>query len=185
MSKIRKPFRMLAGVWAALLIPGLVLAQADKPEDVWKPFRYFVGKWEGAVSGKFGTGSIQREYRFVLDGAFLQVEHNAVYAPREKYPEGEVHKELGFFSRDRATGTYVLRQFHNETIINEYVLEEISPDGRTMVLVTRHIENYKPGWRAKETYKILGPDEFVEVFELAPPDKPFQVYVENRFQRKP
>jgi len=181
---MRKACRKLAFLGAALLIPGLVFAQEGKPKDAWQPFRYFVGSWEGAVAGKFGKGSIEREYRFVLDGAFLQVEHNAVYEPREKYPQGEIHKELGFFSLDRATGTYVLRQFHNETIVNEYVLERISPDGQTIVMVTRHIENYKPGWRARETYKIVGPDEFIEVFELAPPGKPFQVYVENHFRRK-
>jgi hypothetical protein len=41
-----------------------------------------------------------------------------------------------------------------------------------------------PGWRGKETYKLLGADEFIEVFELAAPGKKFEVYVENHFKRQ-
>lgn len=33
-------------------------------------------------------------------------------------------------------------------------------------------------------YKILGPDEFVEVFEIAEPGKDFELYVENHYRRK-
>ena len=46
------------------------------------------------------------------------------------------------------------------------------------------LENIPAGWRARETYKILGPDEFVEVFELAEPGKNFEVYSEARYVRK-
>jgi hypothetical protein len=40
--------------------------------------------------------------------------------------------------------------------------------------VMEAIKNIPPGWKARETYRIVGPDEFIEVFEL---------YTENRFQR--
>jgi hypothetical protein len=39
------------------------------------------------------------------------------------------------------------------------------------VFVTERIENIPAGWRAKETYKILNEDEFVEIFESAEPGK--------------
>jgi hypothetical protein len=45
------------------------------------------------------------------------------------------------------------------------------PDGKTIVLATEGRENIPAGWRARETYKILGADELVEVFELAEPWK--------------
>lgn len=167
-----------------LLAPGVAHSQDAKTEDVWKPFRYFLGSWEGTVAGKFGKGVIESQYSLVLDDAFLQVVHRTDYEPTERHPQGEVHKEIALLGFDRAAATYVLRQFHNETIFNEYTAESISPDGRTIVLVTRHIENYAPGWRARETWQILGPDEFLETFELAPPGKDFVTYVENRFRRK-
>jgi hypothetical protein len=40
------------------------------------------------------------------------------------------------------------------------------------------------GFRARETYKILGPDEFNEVFEIAEPGKDFELYSEGHFKRK-
>jgi hypothetical protein len=52
-----------------------------------------------------------------------------------------------------------------------------------MRFITEGIENIPPGWIARETYQILNPDDFVEVFELAGPGKEFEVYSENRFQR--
>jgi hypothetical protein len=49
-------------------------------------------------------------------------------------------------------------------------------------LTSEAIEN-PPGWRARETYAILGPDEFEEVFELAEPGKAFELYSRAHFKR--
>jgi hypothetical protein len=46
------------------------------------------------------------------------------------------------------------------------------------------IENIPTGWRARETYRIISNDEFIEVFELAAPGKDFEVYTENHLKRK-
>ncbi|HAF13009.1 MAG TPA: hypothetical protein DCK99_04760 [Blastocatellia bacterium] len=43
---------------------------------------------------------------------------------------------------------------------------------------------FPPGYRARETYKILGPDEFVEVFELAEHGKDFELDSESHWRRK-
>jgi hypothetical protein len=53
----------------------------------------------------------------------------------------------------------------------------------TLVFVTELIENSPSGWRARETYTFLGPDEFEEVFELSAPDKPFELYSRTRLTR--
>lgn len=47
------------------------------------------------------------------------------------------------------------------------------------------IENIPPGWRARETYRLVGADEIVEIFELAQPGAEFSVYSENRLRRAP
>ena len=52
-----------------------------------------------------------------------------------------------------------------------------------VVFITETIENVPDGWRARETYLIEGPDEFVERFELAAPGKDFDLYSENRLRR--
>ena len=57
-------------------------------------------------------------------------------------------------------------------------------DGKTIVLVTEGRENIPAGWRARETYKILGADELVEVFEQAEPGKDLELYSEGHYRRK-
>ena len=78
----------------------------------------------------------------------------------------------------------MLRQFHVEGFVNQYVMTASSADGKTIVFTTEGIENIPAGWRARETYKILGADEFVEVFELAEPGKDFELYSESHWRRK-
>jgi len=87
-------------------------------------------------------------------------------------------------SFDRTRKTFVLRQFHTEGFVNQYVMANTSADGKTIVFTSESIENIPAGYRARETYKLLGPDEFTEVFEIAAPGKEFEVYSEGHFRRK-
>ena len=101
-----------------------------------------------------------------------------------KNPKGEVHQDWGMMSFDKARKKFVLRQFHVEGFVNQYVMTSSSADGKTIVFTSESIENIPAGFRARETYKILGPDEFTEVFEIAEPGKDFEVYSEGHFKRK-
>ena len=150
---------------------------------MWEPFDFFVGEWQGSGYGQPGTSQVERKYELILNDKFLFVKSKSVYEPQEKNPKGEVHEEWGLISYDRARKAYVFRQFHLEGFVNQYVGTEISEDGKTVHFVTEGIENIPPGWKARESYQILGPDEFIEIFELAAPEKEFETYSENRFQR--
>ncbi len=66
----------------------------------------------------------------------------------------------------------------------QYALESISEDGRSLVFTSTAIENISPGWVARETYRSLSNDEFIETFALAGPGKAFEIYSETRFRRK-
>jgi len=167
-----------------ILLPGILYAQEDKKVDVWSPLEFFVGKWEGTGTGESGIAKVEREYQFVLNEKFLQGKNKSVYEPQEKNPKGEIHEHWDFFSYDRGRKKFVLRQFHVEGFINQYVLDSLPPDGKTLVFITESIENIPSGWRARETYKIHNEDEFQEIFELAAPGKEFEVYSENHFKRK-
>ncbi len=175
---------MLRALFVLLITPVTFLAQTDKKPDVWEPLRYFVGSWEGTSKGQAGNGKVEREYRFALNGAFLEVKNKATYAPQDKNPKGEVHEDLGLISYDKMRKKFILRQFHVEGFVNQYTLAILSPESKTLSFDTESIENIPAGWRARETYKILNNDEFVEIFELAPPGKEFSVYTENTFRRK-
>ena len=91
---------------------------------------------------------------------------------------------LGLLSFDKSRKQFVLGQFHVEGFVNQYLMTSSSADGKTFVFTTESIENIPAGWRARETYRILSADEFVEEFELAAPGKDFELYSESRHQRK-
>jgi len=154
------------------------------PTDPWKPVRVLLGKWEGASTGQSGAGKTEREYKFTLNNRFIHVSSRSVYPPQEKNAKGETHEEVGFISFDKAAKKLIIRQFHVEGFVNQYVMERSSEGGQIFSFVTFAIENITPGWRARETYRIISDDEFIETFALAEPGKDFVTYTETRFRRK-
>jgi len=166
----------------ALICSALLVAQTQGQADVWKAVRFLAGSWEGDAKGEPGTGKTWREYRFVLNDKFLEVRNKSVYPVQPKNPKGETHEDWGMISFDRTRKKLVLRQFHIEGFVNQYLAEPA--DGAPLVFQSEAIENIPAGFRARETYTITGPNEFVERFELAEPGKEFAIYSETRFRRK-
>ncbi|MEK7254389.1 MAG: hypothetical protein AAB316_06575, partial [Bacteroidota bacterium] len=70
-----------------ILLPGVLCAQADQQQDLWSPFNFFAGKWEGTGNGQPGVSTVEREYQFVLNGKFLQARNKSVYKPQEQNPK--------------------------------------------------------------------------------------------------
>lgn len=151
--------------------------------DPWVNLRVFEGKWEGTATGEPGKGVSSREYRFELNGRFLAARNKSVYEPKSPTAKPEVHEDFAMFSHDRGLKKIVLRQFHGEGFVNEYLLESVSADGKLLEFVTVRIENIPPGWKARELYRIVSPDEFVETFSLAAPGKHFELYSETHLKR--
>ena len=169
---------------ALLSLSGAEPPGATENVDPFKPLRVLIGKWEGDVHGEPGNGKAEREYAFVLNDHFIQVHNTSIYPPQEKNPKGQTHHDIAFISYDKATKKLMLRQFHVEGFVNQFALESISADNRTIVFTTKAIENIPPGWKAKETYRIINDDEFTETFALAKPNRAFATYSETHFQRK-
>ncbi len=170
--------------WLMLFVPVLVFAQGNQKVDVWSPLKFFIGTWKGTGKGEPGVSQVERQYQFVLGDKYIQVKHKSVYAPQEKNPKGETHEDLGFISYERTSKQFLFRQFHLEGFVIQYRLESKSEDGKLIVFLSEEIENIPPGYRARETYRILNENEFVEIFELAAPGKEFTIYSENHFARQ-
>jgi hypothetical protein len=173
-----------------LVAAGLLLTCATVPghtqqarqADPLEPLAFLVGNWEGTSEGQPGKAVVMREYSPALNGRFVRVRTRSEYPVQEKNPKGEIHEDEGFFSFDRARKRIVFRQFHVEGFVNQYVQDVEAPEKR-IVFTTESIENIPSGWRARETYIVHGPDEFEELFELAPPDQPFTLYSRARLSR--
>jgi hypothetical protein len=150
----------------------------------WSAIQFMVGEWEGESEGQPGKGTVRRSYGFVLGDEFLHEQNVSTYPPQPKNAKGEVHEHRSFFSHDRARRTLVLRQFHQEGFVNQYVMLAGSLAG-TIVFESEALENVPPTWRARETYQLVSPDEFVETFELSSAGGAYEVYSKARFKRVP
>jgi hypothetical protein len=149
--------------------------------DRWKPLSFLMGKWEGSAKGQPGSGTSVRHYGGALGDQFIEVHNRSTYPPQDRNPRGETHEDAAYISFDKGRGAYVLRQFHTEGFVNTYV-GTIAGAGH-VVFTSEAIENIPAGWRARETYRSISADEFIETFELAEPGKDFEVYSETRFTR--
>ncbi len=168
------------------MLLGLLLlgaeAQAAPAASPWSAIQFMVGEWTGESDGQPGKGTVKRTYRFVLGDKFLHEQNVSTYPPQPKNQKGEVHEHWSLFSHDRARHALVLRQFHQEGFVNQYVMMPGSPGG-SVVFETEALENIPLGWKARETYQVVSPDEFIETFELASGGGAYELYSRARFKR--
>ena len=172
---------IVSGV-AIVLASGQSNAPVNKP-DPWASVRFLVGEWEGTAKGEPGTGTVRRTYQFVLEDRYLFEKNVSTYPPQAQNEAGEVHEHWSFFSYDRGRKVLILRHFHPEGFVNEYALDSSTVATGKLVFDGERYENFDDSWRLRETYEVLSPDEFVEVFEIGEPGKEVEVYSNNHFKR--
>ena len=102
-----------------------------------------------------------------------------MYPPQERIPEARREDE-GFFSFDRTRKLIVLRQFHVEGFVKQYLQQSTSSPPCCRDGIDR--EHLSGLASPRKRTPSMG-DELEEVFELAPPGKPFELYSRARLQR--
>jgi len=167
-----------------LIIPSILFSQMTKRDSLWLLLKPFVGQWKGDGGGEPGRGKYERSYQFVLNKRFIEIRNKSTYEPTKQFPDGEVHEDIGYFSYDNGRKTFVLRQFHVEGFVNQFRVDSISPDKKTIVFISESIENIPSGYRAKETYQIISHKEIDETFEIAEPNKDFSIYSKVKLIRE-
>jgi len=168
-----------------LLLPVLANAQLSKKDSLWLPLSFFIGEWKGEGKGEPGPGKYERTYQWAMNKRFIEVHNKSTYPPSEANKnKGEVHQDAGYISYDGIRKRFMLRQFHIEGFVNQYRMDSISADKKTIVFLSEAFENIPEGFRARETYKIISRNEFIETFEIAEPGKDFALYTEVRLKRK-
>jgi len=171
----------MLGLW--LLAAASVIIAADAKPDPWAPVRFMLGNWQGEAQGDPGRGKVERSYSFVLADRFIEERNVSRYEPRDG-KEAEVHEHRSFVSYDKSRNTLMLRQFHEEGFVNLYAMNPALSTPTKLVFESVSFENFSNEWQARESYEVISNDEFVEIFELKPPGKEFEVYSRNHFRRK-
>lgn len=161
----------------------IAFASQSENSDVWKPLRFLEGVWVGQGDGMSGTSTVSQDYRFILNGKFLQMTTISEFKPQEKNPEGETHEDIGFFSFDRTRRKFILRCFYIEGFVNQYV-GEVLENGKTISFETEAIENAPQGTRAKLVFKKINDNELEQSFYVAWPERDFSCMSTNRLKRK-
>ena len=167
-----------------IILPLILFSQMTKRDSLWLVLKPFVGEWKGEGEAEPGKGKYERSYQFILNKRFIEIRNNSTYEPTTQNPNGEVHEAIGYFSYASSRKTFVLRQFHIEGFVNQFKIESISQDKKIIVFISESIENIPPGYRAKETYRIICDNEIEETFEIAEPNKDFTVYSEVNLVRQ-
>jgi len=152
--------------------------------DRWGRVRFLLGTWEGTATGQPGKGTVQRTYELVLDGQFIEERNTSRYDAKAPGAKPEVHEHRGFMSYDKTRKTFMLRHFHEEGFVNLYALNADKSMPEYLIFDSVTFENFSNEWKARESYEVISPDEFVEIFELAEPGKDFVEYSRNHFRRR-
>jgi hypothetical protein len=168
---------------AFLLVLPIAGYSQTRQDTVWMPLQPFIGTWTGTGEGVDGNGTYERIYQFVFNKKYIEVKNKTVYPATKEKPKGYIHEDVGYISYDKARKTFVFRQFHGEGFVNQYTLDSLSADKKTLVFLSEAIENIPNGWRARETY-IVSDNTLTEIFNLAEPNKNFEPYTKAVLTRK-
>jgi hypothetical protein len=180
---VRRRWSPLLSVLVTLLaLAGARSVESQQRRDPWLSVRFLEGSWTGKSDGEPGKGTVDRSYVFVLKNRYLHERNVSTYPPQGANKDGEIHEHWSFISYDRTRDALILRQFHQEGFVNQFVLVASSSSDKRLVFESESFENF-PGWRGRETYELISNDEFVETFELGEVGKPLKVYSRNRFTR--
>jgi len=173
---------MLRSSFLFILIPPLLFSQEKTDQNVWQPLQYFVGEWEGHSTGKSGKGNGERVYKFIMNDMYFYYQNTMKFEPQEKNPKGDFHEDRTFYSYDKNRKLIVAHQFNIEGFINQFVLDSLSWDNKTLIFIAESSENAPPGVKTRLIYEIE--NEFVETFELGFAGKEFSCWMTNHWKRK-
>jgi len=162
------------GLSLSLLLSAAVPAERADPFD---GLAFLVGEWAASAGGgqpgqaRAGSFSFARE----LAGKVLLRRNHAEYAPKPGQADGVVHDDLMvvYAAPPGLRAVY----FDNEGHVIHYLVA-VAPGRVTLE------SDPGPGPRFKLVYERRGADEVVATFSIAPPGKPYQVYVSGSARRR-
>ncbi len=153
--------------------------------DSWADFRVFIGAWSGAEETSAGVAEATRNYRFFLEGNFIEERRTAIYAPQPENPDGETRQYLSLFHYNTAEDTYQMRQYYSRGFVVDFTLSDFDRQERRFTWLSTSIQNGSSNLTVRYIVDIEDDDAFTETFELQRNTEEFREVARNRWTRRP
>jgi len=163
----------------------LIALAGSAQSNTFERLSFLFGDWQGTGSG-FGNNqsTITASYKPVMDGSFIEVNHDSRFQPTSQNPNGEHHTDQGMISFDKARKVIVFRQFNNEGYINQYVLVDSLSTTDFLVFQTENIENFVPGGSARWTIEKKSDSEIETNFYVTFPGRDAACFGTNKLSKQ-
>jgi hypothetical protein len=156
---------------------GAVASEQDE-NDVWKPFRFIIGDWEGGGSGKPGEGVGQFSVAFDLDRKVLIRRNHAEYPAKSGRAKGAAHDDLMIIYPHAGKGGFRAEYFDSEGHVIHYALS--FPAGK----IVFESDAEAAGPRFKLVYEMKSTDDLGIEFDMAAPNGDYHPYLTGTVHRK-
>ncbi len=169
-----------------LLSPAVSFAQtAPSLLDTWSDFRIFAGAWTGEEKTSAGVAEGSRNYRFFLDGHFIEDRRTAIYAPQPENPDGETRQYLSLYHYNTADDVYHMRQYYSRGFVVDFQLTGFDPQERRFTWVSSRVQNTSATLIVRYVVDFEDDDNFTETYELQRSGEEFREVGRNHWTRKP
>ncbi len=143
--------------------------------NIWKNLQFFWGKWSGRMDER--EVEVKREYHLIMDTHYIYIKNMGI-----NKDETIEFKDIGLVNYDSKNKRYILRIYSSSGRVFEFELKNIENNGVKIIWETTHIENF-PGWKAKIEEKMIGENEFDEIFYMKKDDENYKIYMKTHFKK--
>ena len=163
-------------MWCKAWIVAALLAAPAMAADDWGPVQFLIGKWTGEGSGQPGNGAGAFSLLPDLQGKVLVRKSFAEYPAAGGKPATR-HDDLMIVYRQPGSAELRAAYYDSEGHIIAYVVQAVE-GGVAFVS-----DSPRDQARYRLTYVAAGKDRAHLKFEIAPPGKDFNVYLEAGIRR--
>lgn len=151
---------------------------------VWKPFQelgFLLGSWSGTAESGGRVGGRVARFTMELGGSYL-VHRGTVFLTGEDGKPDENIEEVGYFSYDREKRSYAALYLFSTGVSGSYEVD--FPADGSVRLVSRELQNYDSGAKARMLLVKKSDTEISLSMDLAPAGKDFVPFVTSTLKKK-
>lgn len=149
-----------------------------------KQLEFIIGEWNGSGSG-FGneTSTVKSYFKPIMNEKYIEFKNESWFEPTSNNPEGEHHIDHGYISYDKQRDILVIRQFHVEGYVIQYILADSLSNNLNLVFESESIENFVPGGKARWTIKKTSENQIEAIFDVAFPNSEYSCMGVNKLKK--